>query len=390
MNIFSSFPTIATSLLNKIPKTLCDQFHKRLDNNFDFQALLLDSASENALLIIAEYINVVIESFIALQTNNQENYKKWNQNLLISFIKASLKMEGTWPGETSGDEITKKLETLISDGAQSSSNVSNKRTFHVDGDKNNGEQCDLQLKQHIRAYQYLCSTSNLNFDTPLSVDLLHKTHALLLENSVDTSNNLIPAGKFRTISLFASTTCANAPPHIYPMSELVPELIKAAVDRYNSRRSNRTGIFASPLALASSLFFEIVDIHPYVNGNGRLARLLFAYSLMRDGLPFPVALQCGTDTARNFYLEAIERVRYSRSLSKSKAESARADHPEKNQTFKITCENYKPECLDYLVQLGLFSMYSIAHNIEYSLVKINDLSETTTQHTETQQTAPDV
>lgn len=113
-----------------------------------------------------------------------------------------------------------------------------------------------------------------------------------------------------------------------------------------------------------------------MNGNGRLARLLFAYSLMRDGFPLPVALECDTNAARDCYLEAIERVRSSDSGVKQPVHCAEKNKAAENQDFKLYSENYKPKHLDYLVQLGLFSMFSLASTLESKLLA--EVKETTT------------
>ena len=356
---YSSYPTIARCLLETLPKTLCDQYHKRLDNNSEFEGLDLDSDTANALLHVDEYIKVVIEDIpkFSNTSSHQADYKKLEQCFLISFIMASLEMEGTWPGEASTNYINQMLQIRIDQGEHSILETPSFFPYgcywHAEGKENDFNQTGMQLSAHLLAYWHLCRPLNLASDAILTVQLLNETHARLLKSAYSSRNNQF--GKLRTTSVISFTSCVNEPPHIFPPSELVPQLLQGAVDRYNSRRLNRTGVIASPLALACSLFYEVVDIHPFENGNGRLARLLFAYSLMRDGFPFPVPLQCSTDAARTFCLEAIERVRFNR-----------VGHPigVPAPSLKLSCESYRPESLDHLVQLGLYSMFSMTSNLE--------------------------
>lgn len=86
--------------------------------------------------------------------------------------------------------------------------------------------------------------------------------------------------------------------------------------------------------------------------------MLFAYALIRDGLQFPVPLQCGSDAARELYLQAIERARSSGFRLESSS----------NMDRRYTCECYNPERLDYLVQLGLFSMCCMMKNVTMTLL----------------------
>lgn len=367
MTDYSSSPIIDSRLLKEIPQTLYDQFFQRVSHNEEFQKLRFDFQPADALLHISEYVKVVIENLSEIERFFPEVYLNFSHSLLISFFHASLKMEGTWPGSTSVNELTQKLLILI-ENREESIDV----TWHVDGNGNDGNRCISQLAHHLYAYLYLCE-QHIS-DKNLTIEILRETHSRLLRNSIDDAGNIIRAGVFRTTTVLSGSTLPNAPAHLFPPADLVPGLLQTAVDRYNSRRVNRTGILASPLAFASSLFYEFIDIHPFVNGNGRLARLLFAYSLLRDGFPFPIALQCGSDAARLFYLQAIERARYSR--AEQRISLKYSNHSGDYQKPKLSCENYNVECLDYLVQLGLFSMFSIASDIDSNLLqRSNPLKE---------------
>ena len=64
---------------------------------------------------------------------------------------------------------------------------------------------------------------------------------------------------------------------------------------------------ASPALVepAVRLFYDVITLHPFQNGNGRLCRLLFSFAIMQAGLPFPVALTTGHSGARKHYMKSI-------------------------------------------------------------------------------------
>ena len=66
-----------------------------------------------------------------------------------------------------------------------------------------------------------------------------------------------------------------------------------------------------PYELASWLLLEVLTIHPFMDGNGRLCRLLWCFSLLRDGLPFPLMISSGSKKAYDHYIHCILRDRRS-------------------------------------------------------------------------------
>ena len=255
--------------------------------------LSIDSNPIKYLQTFYEYILDILHSISEANLNQPKTVQRFERNMIISFILSSNKLEGTWPGNSSNNQTYSILQKLIEDLFSPNSTLSLSQDVQVkwnsEGANNNGDKCAAQLSQHLRAFWNLCK---LHKSEDLSVQLLHDTHRILLLNSVGEDNQPILSGKFRINPAFSSSTLPNAPFHTFPSELEVPRLLSDVVLRYNQRRLHRDVIFANPLVLAASLFFEFIDVHPYVNGNGRLARMLFAYSLIRDGFPFPVPLQC--------------------------------------------------------------------------------------------------
>lgn len=103
---------------------------------------------------------------------------------------------------------------------------------------------------------------------PLSEWNIRNVHALILKE-IDKEN----AGKYRTENVVISGA-EHIPPKHYEIRDLMQELI----EEYNSNWKDY-----HPVIKATLLHGEFVKIHPFVDGNGRTARLLLNFELMRSG-----------------------------------------------------------------------------------------------------------
>lgn len=62
------------------------------------------------------------------------------------------------------------------------------------------------------------------------------------------------------------------------------------------------------IKIAACFFAEFLDIHPFVNGNGRVARLLLSY-ILSDICVVPIALYNSTQSNRSIYLTCLRESR---------------------------------------------------------------------------------
>jgi Fic family protein len=92
--------------------------------------------------------------------------------------------------------------------------------------------------------------------------------------------------------------------HQFVPASAVEGCVRRIASYYNE---NRTSMH--PIAAATYLFYEMITVHPFPNGNGRLCRMLMAWSLLKDGFPFPVSFSSGHSKRRRHYLHAIEAAR---------------------------------------------------------------------------------
>ena len=60
-----------------------------------------------------------------------------------------------------------------------------------------------------------------------------------------------------------------------------------------------------PVAWSCDLLLEVLSAHPFLNGNGRMARMCYAYGLVRHGVPCAVVFSDWHSKSRGHYLEAV-------------------------------------------------------------------------------------
>jgi len=100
------------------------------------------------------------------------------------------------------------------------------------------------------------------------------------------------AGKYRTIRVFISGSSYNVPP-----PQKIQELMKKFVCELNTLEKNN-----HPVIYAALLHKNFVMIHPFIDGNGRTARLLMNLALLQYGYQIAII----PNVLRNEYLQSLE------------------------------------------------------------------------------------
>ncbi|MDR1111658.1 MAG: Fic family protein [Deltaproteobacteria bacterium] len=119
---------------------------------------------------------------------------------------------------------------------------------------------------HAKAYDFMLETAR--GDLGFSEDLILRLHGLFylrLEPEM--------AGVYRDRQVFITGTEFVPPP-----AEKVPELMRAFVGELNDVRE-----CAHPVVLAAFAHRKLAGIHPFIDGNGRTARLLMNLILVNSG-----------------------------------------------------------------------------------------------------------
>ena len=126
----------------------------------------------------------------------------------------------------------------------------------------------IEAAGHAKAYDHMLSLARSK-DFVLTEDVILQLHHLFY-NGIDEDN----AGQYRTEQVFISGT-----DFLPPAAEDVPGQMQAFIAELNLKSN-----LLHPVHLAAYAHRRLVDIHPFLDGNGRTARLLMNLILINNGL----------------------------------------------------------------------------------------------------------
>ena len=217
-----------------------------------------------------------------------EQVKAFFKKQAVDVIWLSNKLEGTLPQGT--DES--KAKKVLSKGYDVDMSMSDL----LGGDE---KPSGRQLAQHLKAFKLLCVKREGSDSLPvLSEELILQAHHVMMQGLKTEQGEIVNAGVYRKISVHAGQ-------HVYPSYQCIPENMEKIIKVYNQKVSQTHDMYQ----LASWLHFTVVSLHPFEDGNGRISRLLWCYSLMRDGLPFPVILTSGHKRSQSHLVQCLQRDR---------------------------------------------------------------------------------
>ena len=229
--------------------------------------------------------------------------KSYEKERALNLVWMSNKLESTMPEGLSQYETFEILKKIYDEETNDTIEVILSRHDIARGgglleDAERERSSRRQLVQHLLAYKKLKEWAVSATPVPLSEEIIKDIHQILMTDLKTEDGIPVNGGSYREIPVHSGD-------HVFPDHDCVPRNMKKIVDTYNSKASAPH----DPYQLASWLLFEVISLHPFVDGNGRMCRLLWCASLMRDGLPFPLTITSGHKRARKHYVQCIERDR---------------------------------------------------------------------------------
>ncbi|MHB1628493.1 MAG: Fic family protein [Bacilli bacterium] len=130
------------------------------------------------------------------------------------------------------------------------------------------------VREHLEAINHrdaiLFLEESISQREPLSEWSIRNIHQLVLKN-VDNQN----AGRYRQENVVIGGAKHRPPAHLH-----VPDEMKRLLAAYHEQWT-----MLHPVERSARLHGEFVKIHPFIDGNGRTARLLMNFELMKHGFP---------------------------------------------------------------------------------------------------------
>ena len=116
-----------------------------------------------------------------------------------------------------------------------------------------------------------------NQDTPLTIELLQHIHRLMTEKTLDNPDN---AGRFRTNDdVVVENGITHEVVHRPPSYTEIPSFVKDLCKFFNEEKPK---VFIHPIIRGIIIHFMIAYMHPFVDGNGRTARALFYWYMLKQ------------------------------------------------------------------------------------------------------------
>lgn len=147
----------------------------------------------------------------------------------------------------------------------------------------------LEIVNHVEAIEYIKELvrDKEEFNKRTLLDI----HYLILK-SIDTQSS----GKYRNVDVMISGSM-HKPPSFLQVQELMDEY-------FEFYQANKDVIH--PVVLSAYMHEKLVTIHPFVDGNGRTARLVMNLILLQHG--YPITNISSQNDQRNDYYTSLETV----------------------------------------------------------------------------------
>ncbi|MBI5374037.1 MAG: Fic family protein [Candidatus Schekmanbacteria bacterium] len=161
---------------------------------------------------------------------------------------------------------------------------------------------EKELLNYKKAMDFL--SRYLGKDDPVTEGVIRELHKIIVKN---VRGGQADPGSYRKIQNFVVNSRTREVIYTPPTPIEVPHLMRQLVEWINSAED------VSPIIVAGIAQFQFVHVHPFIDGNGRTARLLSTLILYKTGYDFKRLFTISEyyDKNRSAYYQAIQSVRNS-------------------------------------------------------------------------------
>ena len=123
---------------------------------------------------------------------------------------------------------------------------------------------------------------------PLNTKIIRQTHKIMMDGED------VLVGEYRKSPAFAGY-------HIFALAGYIERYMEDAIFRFHETEND------DPITAAANLFGNIINIHPFKDGNGRICRLILAHVLIQmKCCLFPVMLSSFHRCGRRHYIRGVK------------------------------------------------------------------------------------
>jgi len=158
----------------------------------------------------------------------------------------------------------------------------------------------VEMTGHNEAIEWVIDI--LKEDRPLTENFIRQLHTLLLKESYEVdaltpdgkpTKKRIEVGKYKTTPNHVRTATGEI--FYFATPEETPAKMDDLLQWYKGESKEKD---TNPVLLAAEFHYKFIRIHPFDDGNGRMARILMNLILMQQGYP-PVIIK--TDDKENYF-----------------------------------------------------------------------------------------
>lgn len=193
-----------------------------------------------------------------------------------------------------------------------------------------------EMKAHQAALE-MVKLEAASHERPLTEMFIREVHKIMLRTDYipEGKNYTVHAGQYKTRPNSVKTATGEI--FEYASPEETSALMTDLVEWYKQAEGDSS---LSPLEMAAVFHYRYIRIHPFEDGNGRIARLMVNYILAKHGYPMIVV----QDSDRNGYLGALRQCDANTGLV-----PAVGAHAEIEQITPLV--EYLEKCLEQALQL---------------------------------------
>ncbi|KAK6509807.1 hypothetical protein TWF481_004536 [Arthrobotrys musiformis] len=158
-----------------------------------------------------------------------------------------------------------------------------------------------EVTQHVKAYFYLQNSLSKNL---LDESILLETHRILTQGIPAMNGEQGYQGKYREVAVQVGRPSVEKVVESPVATEEVRPMMAKWIEDFRACQQNAP---ADLIAVAAELKLQFVHIHPFLDGNGRMSRMLFN-SLLNQHYPYILCI---------FGEDARERTRYQHAIGKA-------------------------------------------------------------------------